>query len=203
MLTDDEPTLALIERANHGDAAACEQLLGVHRDRLRKMVSLRMDRRLAARVDASDIVQEALAEASRCLADYLQCRPLPFYPWLRRLAWERLVAINRQHVQASKRSVAREERYGAAGSDSSAIALVDRLAAQHSSPSEQMTNAELRKRVQGALATLEPQDREILVLRYLEQLSTHEAAAVLGLTDSGVKSRLMRALIRMREMLDG
>ena len=194
---------ALIERASQGDEAACEQLMGVHRDRLRKMVALRMDRRLAARIDASDIVQDALAEASRHLADYLQCRPLPFYPWLRRLAWERLVAMNRRHVQAGKRSVVREERYGAAAGDASAIALVDRLAAQHSSPSAQMTHAEFRDRVQGALATLDPRDREILVLRYLEQLSTHEAAAVLGLTDSGVKSRLMRALIRLRELLDG
>src|SRR6478752_2493987 len=100
----------LVDRAAGGDAAARQQLLARHRARLRRMVAVRLDRRLAARVDASDLVQESLADAARGLDAYLKERPLPFYPWLRRFAWERLVEANRRHLQARRRSVAREER---------------------------------------------------------------------------------------------
>ena len=57
-----------------------------YRDRLRRLVAVRLDPRLAARADASDVVQEALADAARKLDGYLRDRPIPFYPWLRQLA---------------------------------------------------------------------------------------------------------------------
>src|SRR3954469_4069846 len=97
----------LLDRAAAGDPAARQRLLERHRKRLRRMVALRLDRRLAARVDPSDVVQEALADAGRKLDGYLRGRPLPFYPWLRQLAWERLVKLHRRH-RADKRDVARE-----------------------------------------------------------------------------------------------
>src|SRR6516165_5011523 len=95
----DADTDELLERAGSGDTTAREQLLIRHRARLRRMVAVRLDRRLAARVDPSDVVQETLAEAARNLADYLRERPIPFYPWLRRLAWERLVKLHRRHIR--------------------------------------------------------------------------------------------------------
>src|SRR3954447_3666960 len=91
-------TDALLDRAARGDAEARQQLLDRHRRRLRRMVALRFDRRLAARADPSDVVQEALADAGRKLDGYLRDRPLPFYPWLRQLAWERLVKLRRRHT---------------------------------------------------------------------------------------------------------
>lgn len=202
MLANDGETNELIDRAARGDAAARDELLARHRARLRHMVALRMDRRLSARVDPSDVVQEALAEASRCLPDYLRDRPLPFYPWLRRLAWERLVATARQHLQARRRSVTREQPGAVALPDESLYALAGRLAVSGTSPSGRMKREELRQRVRAALAQLDEQDREVLVLRYLEQLSTRETAAVLGVSEGGVKSRLMRAIVRLRERLE-
>ncbi|HLN31524.1 MAG TPA: sigma-70 family RNA polymerase sigma factor [Gemmataceae bacterium] len=193
---------ALLERARQGDREARDQLLEIHRERLRRMVALRMDRRLCARVDPSDIVQEALTEANLHLPDYLRDRPLPFYLWLRRLAWERIVAMSRHHIQARKRSIAREETCSLALPEESALDLANRLAARGSSPSERLAQKELRDRVQAALLALAEHDREVLVLRYLEQLSTKETAAVLGVSAGGVKSRLMRALMRLRELLD-
>src|SRR5437016_4375861 len=109
MAVSEPDTDRLIELASQGDRGAGEQLLVRHRSRLRKMISLRLDRRMAARIDPSDVVQEVLAEAAQKLPDYLRERPLPFYPWLRKIAWERLVDLYRQHVQAQKRSVKREE----------------------------------------------------------------------------------------------
>lgn len=86
----DPDTELLLASAAQGNTAACQALLARHRQRLRQVVALRLDRRLAARVDASDVVQEALAEAAQKLPEYLDRRPLPFYPWLRQLALERL-----------------------------------------------------------------------------------------------------------------
>jgi RNA polymerase sigma-70 factor (ECF subfamily) len=194
-------TEQLLTRVARGDAAARDRLLARHRQRLRDMVALRLDSRLSARVDPSDIVQEALADADRKLTEYIERRPLPFYPWLRQLALERLAQINRWHVRTGKRSVRREEPPGWPLPDESALLLADRLAGHGSSPSTRLQRDELRGRVQAALALLAERDREVLVLRYLEHLSTRDIAAVLGLTDAGVKTRQLRAVQRLRSLL--
>src|SRR5262245_4052170 len=110
----DADTDRLLAAAAAGDDAARGQLLARHRDRLVRAIARRLDRRLAARVDPSDVVQEALADADRKLPAYLRRRPLPFYPWLRRLALERLLRLYRRHVRAGKRSVTREHAGSAA-----------------------------------------------------------------------------------------
>jgi RNA polymerase sigma-70 factor (ECF subfamily) len=195
----DTEVEGLIEQARRGDGVACQELLARHRSRLRKMVALRLDRRLAARVDPSDVVQEALADAARKLPDYLRERPLPFYPWLRRLAWERLMKLHQHHITADKRSVMREAP--APLPDESALQMARLLLAPGPSPSEGAQRRELCARVQAALARLAERDREVLVLRYLEQMSTAEIAAVLGTTAGAVKVRHLRALERLRGLL--
>jgi RNA polymerase sigma-70 factor (ECF subfamily) len=191
----------LLRRVAGGDEEARGCLLERHRPRLRQMVELRLDRRLRARLDASDVVQEALAEADRRLPEYARKPPLPFYPWLRRLAWERLVQVHRRHVRAQRRSVRREEPAGLPLPDESAACLAERLAAGGSSPSGRVRHGEERQRLREALARLGDLDREVLVLRYLEDLSTQEIAAVLGLTQPAVKMRQLRALRRLRDLL--
>jgi RNA polymerase sigma-70 factor (ECF subfamily) len=191
----------LLDRAGHGDGAARQQLLARHRQRLRKMIALRLDRRLAARVDPSDVVQEALAEADRKLAGYLRERPLPFYPWLRQIAAERLAKLHRRHLHAGKRNARREEPGVLNLPDESALQLAGRLIAPESSPSKHLLREELRQRVQEALARLGERDRDVLVLRYLEQLSTKQTAEVLGITEGAVKTRHLRALERLRGLL--
>ena len=196
-------TEQLIEQASQGDSAARQQLLVRHRDRLRKMIRMRMDRRLAARVDPSDVVQEALADAAGKLSDYLRRRPLPFYPWLRRLAWERLVKLHRRHIRAHIRSVAREDVGLPALPDESALELARRLIAPDTSPSHHLVQEELRDRVQAALAQLSAVYREVLVMRYLEQLANAEIGSALGISEGAVKMRHLRALERLRGLLAG
>ncbi len=194
-------TEQLLDRASHGDGAARQQLLARHRQRLRKMISLRLDRRVAGRVDPSDVVQETLTEADRKLADYLRDRPLPFYPWLRQIAAERLNKLHRRHLHAGKRDARREEPGVLNLPDESALLLASRLIAPGSTPSRQLLRAELRQRVEEALARLGERDREVLVLRYLEQLSTRETASILGITEGATKVRHLRALDRLRLLL--
>jgi RNA polymerase sigma-70 factor (ECF subfamily) len=142
-----------------------------------------------------------LTDAAQELSDYLRSRPLPFYPWLRQLAWDRLIELHRRHLHAQKRSVRREDPDFLALPEESAVQLAQRLMAPGSSPSARLLRDELRGRVQAALAQLPPRDREVLVLRHLEQLSTQDTAAVLGITLGAVKTRHLRALERLRSLL--
>src|SRR5438874_12852792 len=202
MTLRDEPEVdELITLADGGDREARQLLLASHQARLRQMVALRIDRRLAARFDPSDVVQEALADAGEALSEYLRLRPLPFYAWLRRFAWDRLVELHRRHVLAQRRSVAREEPGAIAWTDPSAVALADHLVASGTSPSRFLDRKELRERVQAALALLPPRDREILVLLYMEELSAAEIGGVLGMTEGAVRTRHGRALERMRSLM--
>ena len=191
----------LILRAGGGDGEARELLLGRHRERLRQMIALRLDRRLAARVDPSDIVQESLADADRDLSDYLRSRPMPFYAWLRRFAWDRLVEAHRRHVTAERRSIDREQAWSLPVAAPSAVALADRLVASATSPSRHLLRDEARLVVRAALEQLPARDREILVLIYMEDLSAVEIAAILGMNEGAVRVRHVRALERLRRLM--
>jgi RNA polymerase sigma-70 factor (ECF subfamily) len=182
---------------------AMQTLLARHRDRLRRMISVRMDPRLAPRIDASDVIQEALAEAHRELPDYLDRRPCPFYPWLRQIAWKHLVEMHRRHVKAQGRTVRREARLDMALSDPSTALLADQLAASGTSIPDRVVRREMLARLRQALEELAPQDREIVVLRHLEQLSLKEAAVVVGITHVAARSRYRRAIQRLHVLLRG
>jgi RNA polymerase sigma-70 factor, ECF subfamily len=197
----DIEEIELLRAAECGDDDACQQLLARHRGRLRQMVAVHLDHRLAARVDASDVVQEALAEAAARLAVYLRERPLPFYPWLRQFAWQRLVQLHRHHIGARRRSARREVPLDIALTNTSADALANHLIASGTSPSRRMIRDELRRRVQDALRRLAPRDRELLVMRHLEEMSAVEIAAILGISAGAVRVRHLRALTRLRTVL--
>ena len=191
----------LLDRVRAGDSGARRRLLDRHRGRLRRAVARRLDRRLAGRMDPSDVVQDVLAEADRRLDDYARRRPLPYYPWLRQLADERLTALYRRHVRAQRRTVAREEPLPVPLSHESAAALAERLVDHGSRPGSRIVREELRQRVQAGLDQLSENDRTVLVLRHIEQRPTAEVAARLGISDGAVRVRVVRALARLREQL--
>ena len=96
--------------AGQGDDDARRELLERYRDYLRRMVASRLDRRLAARLDPSDIVQETLADAAGRMDDYLRNQTLPFFGWLRLIAGEHIRDAHRRHLFAQRRSITRESR---------------------------------------------------------------------------------------------
>jgi RNA polymerase sigma-70 factor (ECF subfamily) len=191
----------LLDRAAAGDPAARDELLARYRGRLVRAVAARVDPRVAARADPSDVVQDALLDAAARLPDYLAGRPLPFFPWLRRLALDRLARLHRDHRDAGCRAVTREESDPLP--DRSAAALVEWLAGPGPTPSGAAAGAEDRDRVLAALTSLPGADREILVLLYLEGLSAAEAAVVLGIAPAAARARHLRALERLRAALGG
>ena len=200
--TLEEPDTEELLRSAGGGGRALEILLERHRHRLRRMVAVRLDRRLAPLVDPSDVVQEALADASRKLEGFLRNRPLPFYPWLRRLAWERIIQFHRRHLGAQKRNVTREERLDLPLPDESAMLLADRLLASGTSPSQRLVRDEQGRRIRELLDRLNPTDREVLVMCYLEELSFAEIAAVLAITENAAKVRHFRAMERLRKVIE-
>ena len=199
---ETEELLRCASASGAGDVAL-EQLLTRHRDRLRRMVAVRLDRRLAPLVDPSDVVQEALADASRKLDDFIRDRPLPFYPWLRRLTSERIIQCHRRHLGTQKRDVTRTERLDRPLPDESAAVLADRLAASGTSPSRAaIVRDEQSLRLREVLNRLGPNDREVLVMCYLEELSFAEIAAALGITENAAKVRHFRAMERIRKLIE-
>lgn len=201
MWPDAERTRELLDQARAGEAAAIEQLLACHRDPLRRVVDLRLDPALARRVDASDIVQEALVEANRRLPEYLRQPAMPFHLWLRHLAHDRLIDAHRRHREAARRSLDREQPLRSAIHDESSAQLLAELIDPEQTPASAAIQQELQARLDAALGALDDGDREIILMRHHEQLSNQDVAAALGLTEAAASMRHLRALRRLKGAL--
>jgi RNA polymerase sigma-70 factor (ECF subfamily) len=200
---DEDETEYLVRQARQGDGRAVECLMQRYRARLKQMIRLRMDPRVSARVDPSDVIQDTLTTASQQLDEYLQTQPIPFYPWLRRIAWQKLVNAHERHLDARKRSARQEQPNYGGVSDASAMQIAKLIAGDLTSPSEAAVREETRLRVRAALAELSELDREVLLERYVEQLSVKEIAAGLGSTEAAIHMRHMRALEKLHRLVSG
>ena len=201
---DGPPTQILLDRVRDGDDDAVNGLLARHRDAIRRMVDRRMDRVMQRRVDASDIVQDVMLEANRRLGDYLANPTMPFQLWLRHMARDRLIDAHRRHRVAASRSLDREVALaGPPDDDHSATDGVARLADRELTPAAAATWHELERRFAAAVEQLDDGDRRIVLLRHFEHLSTAEAADVLGLSKPAAGMRYLRAMRRLRVLLDG
>jgi len=186
-----------LERLRRGDLTALGDLWESVRARLKRTVQLRMDSRLAARLDPSDVLQETFLDVQRQLHGYLDKQSVSFYVWVRKLAIERVVNLHEQHLAAKCRTVKSE---AALPLDSSAM-LARELLSRSPSPSHHVREQELAERVQLALGRLPAADREIILMRHFEAMRNTEVAETLGLTSSAVTMRYGRALLRLRKML--
>lgn len=176
--------------------------MGDYRDRLRRIVAMRMDRRLQGRVDPSDVIQESYIEAARRLPEYVKDPPMPFFVWLRWLVGERLMEQHRRHLGAQARDASRDiSLYQGSFPEASTADLAANLLGDPSGPSRAVIRLEQAVQLQAALDILDPIDREILVLRHFEQLSNGEAADVLKLDKSAASKRYTRALVRLKDTL--
>jgi RNA polymerase sigma-70 factor (ECF subfamily) len=191
-----------LRRAAAGSEEALRALFEAHRDRLKRMVHLRLSRRLAGRVDDSDVLQEAFVEVARRLPEYAAEPKLPLFLWMRHLTALKLAEVHRRHLGTQLRDADREvtlHRGGLPLADS--VSLAAQLLGTLTTPSQAVIKAETRLLVQEALNSMDPVDREVLALKHFEQLSTAEIAEVLGLSKAGAGSRYLRAIKRLREIL--
>ena len=201
-VNNSNETLRLIGLVRAGDRQALSALLERHRDRLRRMVELRLDWRLQARIDASDIVQDAFLEIASRLDEYLRGPELPLFLWLRLVVGQRLATVHRHHLGTQMRDAGREvSLYRDALPAASSAALAGQLLGRQTSPSQAAVRAERVVRLQEALNTLDPVDREVLALRHFEQLTAAETARVLDISEEAAAKRYIRALKRLKQIL--
>ena len=201
MWPNTSETQELLAGAGKGESAAVNELLDRHREALRNMVKARMDQKLARRVDASDVVQDVLLEASQRLKDYIRDPKLPFGLWLRQMAQDRIIDLHRRHRVARRRSLDREQQAGPAAGDQSSLELAAQLRDPELTPAAATLRKELHERFVEAIDRLEDEDREILLMRHFEQLTNSETAELLGLSQPAAGMRHLRALRRLREVL--
>jgi RNA polymerase sigma-70 factor (ECF subfamily) len=202
MSANSPETEALLDQAKEGDSAALGRLLTEQREPLRRMIGLRLDPALAARLDASDVVQEVLLEASRRLKDYVQRPTMPFHLWLRHIARDHVIDAYRRHRQAQRRSLDREQPMLAGRlADHSSVELAGQLLDQELTPASAALHHEMQRRLEMALATLGEDDREVILMKHYEQLSNQEIALFLGLSEAAASMRYLRALRRLKAVL--
>jgi RNA polymerase sigma-70 factor (ECF subfamily) len=202
MENNSAETVQLIERARAGDQEALNEIFSRHRQRLRRMVEMRLDTRLQARIDASDVIQDAYLEATGKLDEYLRDPKLPLFLWLRLVVGERLMNLHRHHLGTQMRDAGREvSLYRGALPAASSAALAAQLLGKHTSPTQAVVRAERMLRLQEALNSLDPIDREVLSLRHFEELNRKETAQVLGIEEGAAAKRYIRALKRLKDIL--
>ena len=202
MWPEGEQTQDLLKEVGNGDHSAVNRLLERHREAVRRMVQMRLDHAVARRVDASDVVQDVLLEASQRLSDYIRSPSMPFHLWLRQLAKDRMIDMHRRHRGAQRRSVDREQNMSSfASDDQSAADLTALLRDAELTPAASALRKEMEERFVLALDKLEESEREIIIMRHFEHLGNGEVAEALGLSAPAAGMRYLRAIRRLRELL--
>lgn len=196
------PTEQLIAQAKDGNASAINELMDRHRNSLRQLVRMRLDKKIQNRIDVSDVVQDVLIEANRRLTKYLDAPMMPFHLWLRQIAKDRIIDAHRRHRVSAKRSVDREQSMAAPrGYDQSSIQLASLLGDPKLTPAAAVMQAEMARKVEQAIATLDEKDCEIIVMRHYEHLTNQEIGQVLDLTEPAASMRYLRAIRRLKLIL--
>ncbi len=200
---EGQATAELLANIKGGEPRAVDALLDRHRDALRRMIAMRLDQRLAQRVDVSDIVQDVLIEANRRLIEYVNAPSIPFHLWIRQIAKDRIIDAHRRHRLSAKRSVDREQAaIGQLSNDQSAMDLANQFQDQGLTPAAAATQRELAQHIERAILQLKEGDREVILMRHYEQLNNQEIAQTLGLSEPAASMRYLRAVKRLRELIE-
>ena len=200
--TNDQ-TQALLDAARQGDSDAVNKLLHRHRGSLRRFVEMRLDRKVQRRVDVSDVVQDVLFEANQRLQKYLGDPVMAFHLWLRQIAHDRMIDTYRRHRVSAKRNMDREQVVFVSGNEEqSSMDLAAQLYDAAMTPAEIATGRELAQQVESVIAKLDDPDREIILMRHYEHLTNAEIAEVLQLNPPAASMRYLRAVRRLRELLE-
>ena len=195
-------TARLLEQARAGDQAAWNEILARHRAATAAHGRAAPRPPVTARIDASDVVQEAYVDAITRLDEYLREPNYPLFLWLRLIVGERLLKLHRHHLGTQMRDAGLEVSiYRGALPAASSAALAAQLLGKHTSPTQAAVRAERMMRLQEALNTLEPIDREVLSLRHFEEMTLAETALALGIEESAAAKRYIRALKRLKAIL--
>jgi RNA polymerase sigma-70 factor (ECF subfamily) len=175
-------TRVLWRQAKAGDRSAYERLFALHADQLLMFIRVRLGSRLAAKIDAEDVLQDAYLSAHRSFDQFEYAEDGAFLRWLCRIVENRLRDWH-DHFSAGKRQ---------------------RVEVPRSDPTGPVTafgRAEDRQKVEQALRLLDDDHRLVLLLRYFEGLSSDETATRMNRTPAAVRKLAARALVELGKRL--
>lgn len=195
-------TEKLLARLAEGDESALEALFSRMRDKLRRMVHFRLDPRLAGRIDEDDVLQEAWLDAVQRIDSFRPDSETSVFVWLRRIVGQTMVDLHRRHLGAQMRAADQEIRLAQRGPSANSATMSALLVASLTSPSGAAMRAEANASLAEAIDAMDPTDREVVMLRHFEELGNDEVAAVLDLTRSTASYRYIRALAKLKQVLD-
>ena len=193
----------LLQQLHDGDRQVLSEAFTRHRERLWRMISFRMDRRLRGRVDPDDILQEAYLNAEQRFGYFRKAANLSIFIWFRLIVGQTLVDVHRRHLGADMRDASREISMNKTPSaQSTSVCLAQQLAGSLTSPSQAAHKQEVSSQLIAALETMDPIDQEIIALRHFEDLSNADVAEVLDIKQTAASNRYVRAIARLRDVLD-
>lgn len=198
MEQSDESLLTLV---TNGDVAALGILFQRYEPKLKKLVAKQLDPRLMRRIDVSDVIQEVHIELSKRIDEFTKERAVTLYHWMCFITKQKVAELARHHMLAQIRDVRREVPLQKSISGNSSLVLANHLISQVSSPSSVITKAEVVKLVNQAIDNLEPDGRDAIVMRHVDQLKTEQAAELLGISQATFRQRYFRALRQLRKIL--
>jgi RNA polymerase sigma-70 factor (ECF subfamily) len=191
----------LLERVASTGGQALDELFARHRERLRKMVRLRLDRRLRGQFSSSAVLQEVYREAGRRIGEYLADQAQPVFLWFRLLTGQCLQALHRKYLGGHVLDAGQDfSLYRGALPQVNSVSLAAQLIGERV-PNQAAVRADMLLRLQDALNSMDPTDREVLALCHFEELRDAEVAAVLGIDQEAVMVRYVRALKRLKKIL--
>ena len=191
----------VLERLRRDGDQGLAAVFAQYRDRLERMVALRMDPRVRGRLDPADVLQEVYLDASKRLAAYVASPEAPVFVWLRGIAANTLTDLHRRHLGAQARDAKREVSIGLASGTTTAGWLAGQLVGSMTSPSQAAIREETAAQLAAAIDQMDELDREVLLLRHFELLRNHEVAMILNLSENAASNRYVRALARLRELV--
>lgn len=186
-----------------GDLSQFTDAFSLHQPRLWQIVHFRLSDQIRSRVDADDVIQEVFLDAEKRLPHFIDGDFPTFFLWLRLVAGQTLSRVHRRHLATESRSALRETN---PGHDqlwgNTSLCLSQRFIAHLTSPSQVAAKRELIEEVRTSLATMNEIDREVVALRHFEELTNQEVATELGITSKTASIRYVRALQRLRHVLE-
>ncbi len=197
---NSEPSL-LIHRAQGGDRCAREQLLNAYRNYLRLLARTGLDAALQEKADPSDLVQETLLKAHQHFDQFRGRTTGEVAAWLRQILARNLTDLARRYHGTDARQVARECSLEEL-LDQSSLALGNLIAASGGSPSENAQRRELSLVLADALADLNADYRDVIVLRSLQERDWDDVARRMGRSTGAVRILWARALTRLRPLIE-
>jgi RNA polymerase sigma-70 factor (ECF subfamily) len=201
-MKDDAPTpTELLDQALHGSPEALGRLLDVQRADLHRLAERQLDGPIAARVDASDILQQTFLEAYRSFPQFAGRDMRELAAWLRSILDHKVARAIRDHTLLQKRDVGRERSID--DSHGGRAALKHDLNGNLTSPSQKAIRGEEADRLSQALAALPDDQQEAVRLRHIEGWALADIAARLGRTPAAAAGLIKRGMKALRRQMHG